>query len=58
MYALGFGTGGIVAGSLYAEDPHLPLLVTVALALPVATIFALVITRAVRHDPPERSPAG
>jgi len=52
VYAVGFGAGGIVAGSLYDADPHLPLLVTVALALPVAMVFAFVIGRAVRDAPP------
>jgi MFS family permease len=51
VYSTGFGAGGIVAGSLYNEDPHLPLLVTVALALPVAAVIALVIARIVRDDP-------
>src|SRR5207253_3284795 len=45
VYAVGFGAGGIVAGTLYDADPHLPLLVTVALALPVAMVFGLVIAR-------------
>src|SRR5207247_6545900 len=49
VYAVGFGAGGIVAGSLYDADPHLPLLVTVALALPVAMVFGLVIAR-IGHD--------
>ena len=52
VYAAGFGAGGIVAGSLYDADPHLPLLVTVALALPVAAVFAIVVTRITRADPP------
>jgi len=52
VYAVGFGAGGIVAGSLYDADPHLPLLVTVALALPVAMVFAFVIARIVRGDAP------
>jgi MFS family permease len=50
VYAVGFGAGGIVAGSLYEADPHLPLLVTVALALPVAMVFALVIGRIGRGE--------
>lgn len=58
VYAVGFGIGGIAAGSLYNEDARLPLLVTIALALPVAVIFALVIARAVREDPRAGSPAG
>ncbi|HEV2249591.1 MAG TPA: MFS transporter [Candidatus Limnocylindria bacterium] len=49
VYAIGFGSGGIVAGSLYSEDPRLPLLVSAAAALPVATVFAVVIARIVRR---------
>ena len=56
VYAVGFGIGGIAAGSLYTEDARLPMLVTIALALPVAMIFALVIARAVRDD--AQGPAG
>jgi MFS family permease len=51
VYAVGFGAGGIAAGSLYNEDAHLPMLVTIALAVPVAAIIALVIGRTVRDDP-------
>jgi len=58
VYAVGFGIGGIAAGSLYNEDARLPMLVTIALALPVASIFALVIARALRDDPRAGSPAG
>ena len=50
VYAAGFGAGGIAAGSLYDADPHLPMLVTVALALPVAAIVALVVARVTRTD--------
>jgi MFS family permease len=50
VYSIGFGAGGIVAGSLYDTDPHLPLLVTVALALPIAVVFALVVSRITRAD--------
>jgi hypothetical protein len=50
VYAAGFGAGGIVAGSLYNEDPHLPMLVTVALALPVAVVIALVVARITHAD--------
>jgi MFS family permease len=53
VYAAGFGAGGIAAGALYDTDPHLPLLVTVALALPVAMVFALVVGRVARDG--ERS---
>ncbi len=45
VYAVGFGSGGIVAGSLYDADPRLPLLACVACALPVAALFAIVIRR-------------
>jgi hypothetical protein len=48
VYTIGFGIGGISAGALYDSDPHLPFLVTVALALPVAMVGALVVTRIVR----------
>jgi MFS family permease len=48
VYTIGFGIGGISAGALYESDPHLPFLVTVALALPVAMVGALVVTRIVR----------
>lgn len=51
VYALGFGGGGIVAGSLYDADPHLPLLATVALALPVAAVIGVVVTRIAHSDP-------
>ncbi|MDP9320845.1 MAG: MFS transporter [Chloroflexota bacterium] len=50
VYAAGFGAGGIAAGALYDADPHLPMLVTVALALPVAAIVALVVARIARTD--------
>jgi len=50
VYATGFGAGGIAAGALYDADPHLPMLVTVALALPVAAIIALVVARITRTD--------
>ena len=46
-FAIGFGSGGAVAGFLYEADPLLPFLVTVALALPVAAVIGLVIARAV-----------
>jgi MFS family permease len=44
-FSIGFGAGGAVAGFLYEADPLLPFLVTVALALPVAAIVALIVTR-------------
>jgi MFS family permease len=48
VYTTGYGIGGIAAGSLYDADPHLPFLATIALALPVAIVVALVVTRVVR----------
>ena len=44
-YTGGFGVGGIVAGSLYEADPRLPLLVTVALALPVAATVSVIVVK-------------
>lgn len=44
-YTGGFGVGGIVAGSLYEADPRLPLLVTVALALPVAAAVSVIVVK-------------
>lgn len=49
VYALGFGTGGLLSGLLYDADPVLPLLVQVALALPVTVTIAVIVTRIVRH---------
>ena len=49
VYSAGFGGGGIAAGTLYDADPHLPLLVTVALAIPVAGVVALVVARISRN---------
>jgi MFS transporter, DHA1 family, inner membrane transport protein len=45
-FALGFGGGGTIAGFLYDADPLLPFIATAALALPVATIVGVVISRA------------
>jgi MFS family permease len=56
VYAAGFGAGGIAAGALYDADPHLPFLVTVALALPVAVIVALVVVRITRADTSHPAP--
>jgi len=50
VYAIGFGVGGITAGALYDADPYLPFLVTAALALPVAMVFALVVSFVARAD--------
>ncbi|HEY8807164.1 MAG TPA: MFS transporter [Candidatus Limnocylindria bacterium] len=58
VYAVGFGIGGIAAGSLYDADAHLPFVVTIALALPVAMVFAVVIARVVRDDPRVELPVG
>jgi MFS family permease len=58
VYAVGFGIGGIAAGSLYDADAHLPFVVTIALALPVAMVFAVVIARIVRDDPRVELPVG
>ena len=44
-FSVGFGGGGTLAGFLYEADPLLPFLVTVALALPIAAIVALVLVR-------------
>lgn len=48
MYALGFGTGGLLSGVLYDADPLLPLLVQVALALPITATVAVIVARIVR----------
>lgn len=49
VYALGYGSGGLLSGVLYDADPLLPLLVQVALALPVTASVAVVVSRVVRH---------
>ena len=41
----GFGGGGTMAGFLYDADPLLPFTATAALALPVATVVAIVVGR-------------
>ena len=49
-FAIGFGSGGTIAGFLYDADPLLPFIATAALALPVATTVAAVLARTVtRH---------
>ena len=48
VYALGFGAGGLLSGVLYDADPLLPLLVQIALALPVTVTVALIVSRVVR----------
>ncbi|GAC1699932.1 MAG: hypothetical protein NVS9B6_12840 [Candidatus Limnocylindrales bacterium] len=52
-YTGGFGIGSILAGSLYEADPRLPLLVTVALSIPVAGAVTVVVTR-IRAGAPTR----
>lgn len=48
VYALGYGGGGLLSGVLYDADPLLPLLVQVALALPVTATVAVIVSRIVR----------
>ena len=48
VYALGYGGGGLLAGALYDADPLLPLLVQVALALPVTAAVAVIVARVLR----------
>ena len=48
VYAVGFGVGGILSGVLYDADPLLPLLVQLALALPITVTVALIVSRIVR----------
>ncbi len=50
VYAVGFGGGGLLAGVLYDADPLLPLLVQVALAIPVTASVAVVVSRIVRRS--------
>ena len=45
-FAIGFGSGGTIAGFLYEADPLLPFIVTAALALPVAATIAAVLSSA------------
>lgn len=52
VYAAGFGVGGIAAGTLYDTDPRLPLLVTAALALPVAAVVSVAVARIARAPAP------
>jgi MFS family permease len=47
VYALGFGGGGLVSGLLYDADPLLPLLVQVALAIPITATVAVIVQRVV-----------
>ena len=48
VYALGFGGGGLVSGLLYDADPLLPLLVQIALAIPVTATVAIITGRVLR----------
>jgi len=56
VYALGFGGGGLLSGVLYDSDPLLPLLVQVALALPVTATVAVIVLRVVRSREATLSP--
>jgi MFS family permease len=47
-YALGFGGGGLLSGVLYDSDPLLPLLVQIALAIPVTATVAVIVARVIR----------
>ena len=47
VYALGFGAGGLLSGVLYDADPLLPLLVQLALALPITATIAVIVSRIV-----------
>jgi predicted MFS family arabinose efflux permease len=53
-FAFGIGGGGALAGFLYEADPLLPLIVTAALALPIAAMVATVL---VRTSPPREDTA-
>jgi len=45
VFALGFGTGGFLSGVLYDADALLPLLVQLALALPLTAVVAVIVSR-------------
>ena len=51
VYALGFGSGGVLSGLLYDADALLPLLVQLALAIPVTATVAVIVSRIVRARP-------
>lgn len=51
VYAVGFGTGGILSGVLYDLDALLPLLVQLTLAIPVTATIAVIVVRIVRPRP-------
>ena len=52
VYALGFGTGGLLSGVLYDADPLLPLIVQIALAIPVTATVAVIVSRVLRGRAP------
>jgi len=52
VYALGFGSGGLLSGVLYDEDPLLPLIVQIALAIPVTATVAVIVARVLRGRGP------
>lgn len=56
VYALGFGGGGLLSGLLYDADPLLPLLVQIALAIPVTATVAIIVARVVRSRDALASP--
>jgi len=56
VYALGFGGGGLLSGVLYDADPLLPLIVQIALALPVTATVAVIVSRVVRSREALASP--
>jgi MFS family permease len=56
VYALGFGGGGLLSGLLYDADPLLPLLVQIALAIPVTAAVAVIVARVVRSPEALASP--
>jgi len=56
VYALGFGGGGLLSGLLYDADPLLPLLVQIALAIPVTAAVAVIVARVLRSREALASP--
>jgi len=51
VFALGFGTGGLLSGVLYDTDPLLPLLVQLSLALPLTATVAVIVARIMSTRP-------
>jgi len=51
VYAIGFGSGGVLSGLLYDADALLPFLVQLALALPITATVAVIVSRIVRARP-------